>query len=47
MIDIQNVGTRYYTYETAMGYFLEGAAKAGIEVFVLDRPDPHTQHPGA
>ena len=42
VIDIQNVGTRYYTYETAMGYFLEGAAKAGIEVFVLDRPDPIT-----
>ena len=42
VIDIQNVGTRYYTYETAMGYFLEGAAKAGIEAFVLDRPDPIT-----
>ncbi len=42
VIDIQNVGTRYYTYETAMGYFLEGATKAGIEMFVLDRPDPIT-----
>jgi len=42
VIDIQNVGTRFYTYETAMAYFLEGAAKAGIEVFVLDRPNPIT-----
>jgi uncharacterized protein YbbC (DUF1343 family)/CubicO group peptidase (beta-lactamase class C family) len=42
VVDLQNVGTRFYTYETAMGYFLEGAAKAGIEVFVLDRPNPIT-----
>src|SRR5437879_7551137 len=28
------------TLETSMGYFLEAAAKAGIEVFVLDRPNP-------
>ncbi|MDQ2817668.1 MAG: DUF1343 domain-containing protein [Candidatus Eremiobacteraeota bacterium] len=42
VIDIQDVGVRYYTYETTMGYFLEAAAKAGIEVIVLDRPDPIT-----
>ena len=35
-------GVRYYTYETTLGYFLEGAAKAGIELIVLDRPDPMT-----
>ena len=40
--DIQDAGVRFYTYETTLGYFLEGAAKAGIEVFVLDRPDPIT-----
>jgi uncharacterized protein YbbC (DUF1343 family) len=40
VIDLQNVGTRFYTYETTTGYFLEAAAKAGIEVTVLDRPDP-------
>ena len=40
VIDLQDSGERYYTYETAMGYFLEGAAKAGIEVVVLDRPNP-------
>lgn len=41
-IDLQNAGARYYTYETTMGYFLEAAAKAGIEVVVLDRPNPIT-----
>jgi uncharacterized protein YbbC (DUF1343 family) len=42
VVDIQNVGARFYTYETTLGYFLEGAAKAGIEIIVLDRPDPIT-----
>jgi uncharacterized protein YbbC (DUF1343 family)/CubicO group peptidase (beta-lactamase class C family) len=42
IIDLQDAGVRFYTYQTSMGYFLEGAAKAGIEVIVLDRPDPVT-----
>ncbi len=42
VIDIQDAGARFYTYETTMGYFLEAAAQAGIEVIVLDRPDPVT-----
>ncbi len=42
VFDIQDAGARYYTYETTLGYFLEGAAKAGIELIVLDRPDPVT-----
>ena len=42
VVDIQDAGVRFYTYETTLGYFLEGAAKAGVEVFVLDRPDPVT-----
>jgi uncharacterized protein YbbC (DUF1343 family)/CubicO group peptidase (beta-lactamase class C family) len=41
-IDLQNAGARYYTFETTMGYFLEAAAKAGIQVVVLDRPNPIT-----
>ncbi|MGB8116200.1 MAG: DUF1343 domain-containing protein, partial [Candidatus Sulfotelmatobacter sp.] len=32
----------FYTYETTLGYFLEAAAQAGVEVIVLDRPDPIT-----
>jgi uncharacterized protein YbbC (DUF1343 family)/CubicO group peptidase (beta-lactamase class C family) len=42
IFDIQDAGTRFYTYETTLGYFLEGAAKAGIEMIVLDRPNPIT-----
>jgi uncharacterized protein YbbC (DUF1343 family) len=42
VFDIQDAGVRYYTYETTLGYFLEAAAKAGIELIVLDRPDPVT-----
>jgi uncharacterized protein YbbC (DUF1343 family)/CubicO group peptidase (beta-lactamase class C family) len=40
--DIQDAGVRFYTYETTLGYFLDAAAKAGIEMIVLDRPDPIT-----
>jgi uncharacterized protein YbbC (DUF1343 family)/CubicO group peptidase (beta-lactamase class C family) len=42
VIDLQDAGVRFYTYETTVGYFLEAVAKVGIEVFVLDRPDPIT-----
>ena len=38
--DIQDVGVRCYTYETTLGYFLESAAKAGIAIYILDRPNP-------
>jgi uncharacterized protein YbbC (DUF1343 family)/CubicO group peptidase (beta-lactamase class C family) len=40
VFDIQDVGVRFYTYETTLGYALEAAAKAGIEFYVLDRPNP-------
>ena len=38
--DIQDIGTRFYTYETTLGYFLEAAARTGKEMVVLDRPNP-------
>jgi uncharacterized protein YbbC (DUF1343 family)/CubicO group peptidase (beta-lactamase class C family) len=38
--DIQDIGVRFYTYESTLGYFLEAAAKSGKEIFVLDRPNP-------
>lgn len=38
--DIQDIGVRFYTYETTLGYFLEAAAKSGKKIFVLDRPNP-------
>jgi uncharacterized protein YbbC (DUF1343 family) len=42
VFDVQDAGVRFYTYETTLGYFLEAAAQAGIELIVLDRPDPIT-----
>ncbi|MFZ0322399.1 MAG: exo-beta-N-acetylmuramidase NamZ domain-containing protein [Candidatus Sulfotelmatobacter sp.] len=42
VFDIQDAGVRFYTYETTLGYFLEAAASAGIELIVLDRPNPIT-----
>lgn len=40
--DIQDVGVPFYTYESTLGYFLEAAARAGKEIYVLDRPNPIT-----
>ncbi len=40
VFDIQDIGVRFYTYESTLGYFLEAAARAGKEIVVLDRPDP-------
>lgn len=40
VIDLQDAGVRFYTYETVMGYFLEAASKAHLRIFVLDRPNP-------
>jgi uncharacterized protein YbbC (DUF1343 family) len=42
VFDIQDAGARFYTYESTLGYFLEAAAKQGIELVVLDRPNPVT-----
>jgi len=38
--DIQDVGTRYYTYITTLKYVLEAASKAKTPVYVMDRPNP-------
>ncbi|MBL8023067.1 MAG: DUF1343 domain-containing protein [Elusimicrobia bacterium] len=38
--DLPDVGVRYYTYITTLGYALEEAAKADLEFVVLDRPNP-------
>jgi len=38
--DIQDVGTRFYTYITTLMYVLEAAGKANKSVYVLDRPNP-------
>ena len=38
--DIQDVGARFYTYISTLGYIMEEAAKKKLPVFVLDRPNP-------
>ena len=41
VFDIQDIGTRFYTYISTMGLCMEAAASAGIPQFiVLDRPNP-------
>ena len=40
VFDIQDVGARFYTYISTMGYAMQAAAEAGIPFFVLDRPNP-------
>ena len=40
VIDLQDVGARFYTYMTTMAYVMEEAAARKIKVFVLDRPNP-------
>jgi uncharacterized protein YbbC (DUF1343 family)/CubicO group peptidase (beta-lactamase class C family) len=42
VIDLPDVGVRFFTYETAMGYMLQAAARAHLPVIVLDRPNPIT-----
>ncbi|MBD1378953.1 exo-beta-N-acetylmuramidase NamZ family protein [Metabacillus arenae] len=40
LFDIQDVGTRFYTYIYTMAYAMEAAAENDVEFIVLDRPNP-------
>ncbi len=40
VFDIQDIGTRFYTYISTMGYAMEEAAKHCLRFVVLDRPNP-------
>lgn len=42
VFDIQDIGTRFYTYIATLGYAMEEAARHNIRVVVLDRPNPIT-----
>jgi uncharacterized protein YbbC (DUF1343 family) len=42
--DLQDVGTRFYTYITTLKYIMEAAAHSGKAVYVLDRPNPAGGH---
>ncbi|MBL1134056.1 MAG: DUF1343 domain-containing protein [Chloroflexi bacterium] len=38
--DIQDIGVRFYTYLWTISYILEAAGEYGVEVMILDRPNP-------
>jgi len=40
LFDIQDVGTRIYTYVATMAYCMQASTKSGIDFIVLDRPNP-------
>jgi uncharacterized protein YbbC (DUF1343 family) len=40
VVDLQDVGARYYTFIWTMALCMKACAKLGIEVMVLDRPNP-------
>lgn len=41
VVDMQDVGLRYYTYYITMYYLMDSCAAAGKEVIILDRPNPN------
>jgi uncharacterized protein YbbC (DUF1343 family) len=40
VFDMQDIGSRYYTYVWTLVHVMQVAAKVGVEVVVLDRPNP-------
>ncbi len=40
VVDIQDIGCRYYTYAYTMAFCIEACAARGIEVIICDRPNP-------
>ncbi len=40
VVDLQDVGSRYYTYVYTMAHAMEVAARVGVPVVVCDRPNP-------
>jgi uncharacterized protein YbbC (DUF1343 family) len=40
VFDIQDIGSRYYTYAWTLLYAMRACSRAGVEVIVLDRPNP-------
>lgn len=41
VIDIQDVGVRFYTYASTMTYLMEACAKNDVPIVILDRPNPN------
>lgn len=42
IFDIQDVGTRFYTYISTLHYVMEACAESGKKLIVLDRPNPNS-----
>lgn len=40
IFDLQDVGSRFYTYLSTLHYVMEACAEEGVKVWVLDRPNP-------
>ncbi|MEA3392383.1 MAG: DUF1343 domain-containing protein [Candidatus Marinimicrobia bacterium] len=40
VFDIQDIGARFYTYISTMGYIMEAGAENNIPVYIFDRPNP-------
>ena len=40
LVDLQDIGTRIYTFITTLGYLLEAGVETGKSLWVLDRPNP-------
>ena len=40
VFDIQDIGARFYTYISTMGYVMEAGAENNIPVYIFDRPNP-------
>src|ERR1700712_2824083 len=41
IFDIQDVGTRFYTYLSTLHYVMEACAENNVELMILDRPNPN------
>ena len=44
VFDIQDVGARFYTYISSLMLVMEACAEQGVDVVILDRPNPHGHH---
>ena len=44
VFDIQDVGARFYTFISSMMLVMEACAEHGVEMVILDRPNPHGHH---
>lgn len=41
IFDIQDVGTRFYTYISSMHYMMEACAENNVKLIIFDRPNPN------